>query len=619
MRISIIFALLLSFIAAPARAATLDYHDFALLPVQHGGRVKPLAGFAASELSQMHGSAHMGGMDATVWLAQVLFDPVSAMSAPLFHVENPDVRAMLDLPVRPANDYSFADIMPLLQANARLLDSLLKLDEKSLTPAQQDVLQIYDNAGLFAQTARSMTLVLPLSLDLPKAQAAQVKKDGGAHPDFRDYFRHLPEWLATLPKGKKHAPFTDDEITLGGAVQQIQMIGASSQENDLLRVIPAPWAHDGAWLAPWAVFHAGQGSPATAKQLALWHEMAVAYQGHDAAGWRKASRALLQVALARPDVRPDALRAEVFYNGFDPLGKAVIFYALGLALALSGFAVPRRFRRRAFFAAIGAVAAGAACHALAIGCRVYILERPPVGTLYESLLFVGLVCVAFGGVLEWRMRNGFGIFASAVAGIALLLMSQTFAKGEDTMSVLVAVLNTNFWLATHVLCITTGYGFGIVAALVAHVWLALRAFLKRDDDLTRQLMRGAYATSLIALMFTTVGTILGGIWADQSWGRFWGWDPKENGALLICLWLIWLLHGRISASMKEDVFAAGLALLNVVIGLSWLGVNLLSVGLHSYGFTNQAAFTLAALVVSELGFAGAALFLLRGRQDARPA
>jgi ABC-type transport system involved in cytochrome c biogenesis permease subunit len=262
--------------------------------------------------------------------------------------------------------------------------------------------------------------------------------------------------------------------------------------------------------------------------------------------------------------------------------------------------------------AVGAVGAGVLLHFITIASRIYILQRPPVGTLYESLLFVSLIAVLFGLFLEFRMRNNLGLLVATVAGSMLLFASQSFS-GDDTMSMLIAVLNTNFWLATHVLCITTGYGFGLVAGIIAHVYLIMGC-LRRDPDRTLQVLRGGYGTALIALLFTSLGTILGGIWADQSWGRFWGWDPKENGALLICLWLIWLLHSRISGHFHERGFAVGLALLNVVIALSWLGVNLLSTGLHSYGFTDKAAWVLAAFCAAEFLFAGVTWCVLWRRE-----
>ncbi|MGB1077004.1 MAG: cytochrome c biogenesis protein CcsA, partial [Bdellovibrionales bacterium] len=92
----------------------------------------------------------------------------------------------------------------------------------------------------------------------------------------------------------------------------------------------------------------------------------------------------------------------------------------------------------------------------------------------------------------------------------------------------------------------------------------------------------------------------GGVWADQSWGRFWGWDPKENGALLIVLWLVWLIHGKMSGHVKHVYYLAGLSFLSVIVALSWFGVNLLSVGLHSYGFIEGIALGLFTFCFVEI-------------------
>jgi ABC-type transport system involved in cytochrome c biogenesis permease subunit len=168
-----------------------------------------------------------------------------------------------------------------------------------------------------------------------------------------------------------------------------------------------------------------------------------------------------------------------------------------------------------------------------------------------------------------------------------------FAPEGDSLETLVAVLNTSFWLGTHVLCITAGYGLCLLTAGAAHLWL----FRRGGDGALFRLM---HRLSLAALLLTATGTALGGIWADQSWGRFWGWDPKENGALLIVLWLAWLQHGRVGALMSETAYASGMAALAVVVALSWFGVNLLGVGLHSYGFTSGIASGLAAFCAAEL-------------------
>jgi ABC-type transport system involved in cytochrome c biogenesis permease subunit len=137
-----------------------------------------------------------------------------------------------------------------------------------------------------------------------------------------------------------------------------------------------------------------------------------------------------------------------------------------------------------------------------------------------------------------------------------------------------------------------------MAAGLAHVYLGVKVF-KREARILKPIQNLLYKIVLFALLFTAVGTALGGIWADQSWGRFWGWDPKENGALLIVLWLIWILHGRMSGHLRNVAFAAMAAFLNIIVALAWFGVNLLSVGLHSYGFIDGIALALGAFCAIE--------------------
>jgi ABC-type transport system involved in cytochrome c biogenesis permease subunit len=150
------------------------------------------------------------------------------------------------------------------------------------------------------------------------------------------------------------------------------------------------------------------------------------------------------------------------------------------------------------------------------------------------------------------------------------------------------VLDTNFWLATHVTAITIGYGAGMFAALLANVYVVTKLLrVKRHDrDFHASLARMVYGVLCFGVIFATVGTILGGIWANESWGRFWGWDPKENGALLIVITELVILHARMGGILREELWVLATAFLGSVVAFSWWGVNLLGVGLHSYGFTS---------------------------------
>jgi ABC-type transport system involved in cytochrome c biogenesis permease subunit len=233
--------------------------------------------------------------------------------------------------------------------------------------------------------------------------------------------------------------------------------------------------------------------------------------------------------------------------------------------------------------------------------RIIISGRPPVTNLYSSAVFIAWTCVVVGLVLEYMFRLGFGNLVASVAGFLVLLVANSLANRGDTFTVMQAVLDTQFWLATHVVTIALGYAVTFVAGLLGLIYIIKGVFTRGlTPELGTTLTRMTYGTICFAMFFSLVGTVLGGLWADDSWGRFWGWDPKENGALIIVLWNAIVLHARVSR-MAQD---RGLALLavggNIVTAWSWFGVNELGKGLHSYGFTEGVLFFLGAFALSQL-------------------
>jgi len=186
-------------------------------------------------------------------------------------------------------------------------------------------------------------------------------------------------------------------------------------------------------------------------------------------------------------------------------------------------------------------------------------------------------------------------------GFATLIIAHHLALSGDTMEMLQAVLDTNLWLATHVVVVTSGYASMFVAGILAIIYI-MRGFFTRSltTEIARTLGRMVYGIVCFATLFSFVGTILGGIWADQSWGRFWGWDPKENGALLIVLWNAVTLHARWGGMVKERGLMAMAVFGNIITSFSWFGVNMLGIGLHSYGFMDKAFPWLVGFDISQV-------------------
>jgi ABC-type transport system involved in cytochrome c biogenesis permease subunit len=294
---------------------------------------------------------------------------------------------------------------------------------------------------------------------------------------------------------------------------------------------------------------------------------------------------------------------ETFYNHFAPFWYATFAYIFAFVLAATGMLGWRKPLHRAAFYVILVTCV---LHFFSLGARVMISGRPPVTNLYSSALFIGFGCVVFGIVYEAIYKIGIGSLFASVLGAATLWISTLLVNQGDTFKVLVAVLDTQFWLATHVTCITLGYSATFVAGILGLMHVIKNLFSTTDDSGNKEMIRMIYGTVSFGIFFSFVGTVLGGLWADDSWGRFWGWDPKENGALMIVIWNAMVLHARWDRMVGDR----GLAVLaiggNIVTSWSWFGVNELGVGLHSYGFTKGVWMALWCFWVSQFVIIGLA-------------
>jgi ABC-type transport system involved in cytochrome c biogenesis permease subunit len=233
--------------------------------------------------------------------------------------------------------------------------------------------------------------------------------------------------------------------------------------------------------------------------------------------------------------------------------------------------------------------------------RVLILMRPPLASLYETFVFVSWIIVILGTGLEILQKRNIGKLIASCGGLLFLIISDRYAVNGDTFGVIVAILNSGFWLTIHIVTISTGYAGFLISGLLGHVYLIQRTIGITDKN-TRSTFQTVYMFMILGLAFTVAGTVLGGMWADQAWGRFWGWDPKENGALLLILWGAAVIHAWKGNIIGPKMTAAGAVIGILLVMLTWIGVNLLGVGLHSYGFTYSGAGMLVAVFGFEFLF-----------------
>ena len=291
-------------------------------------------------------------------------------------------------------------------------------------------------------------------------------------------------------------------------------------------------------------------------------------------------------------------------------------YVLGFLLACASWlGWSSILRRSAFYVLLLALA----IHTFGLVSRMYLQERPPVTNLYSSAIFIGWGAVIVALILERIFRDGIGAACAGAIGFITLIIAHHLAGSGDTLEMLQAVLDTNIWLATHVVAITTGYSAMFLAGMLAMIYIIRGVFTRSlKKETADSLSRMTYGVVCFATLFSFVGTVLGGIWADQSWGRFWGWDPKENGAVLIVLWCAIILHARWGGFIRQRGLMIMAIFGNVVTSFSWFGVNMLGVGLHSYGFMQKAFPWLCGFIASQLALMIVAAMPLERWRSFRP-
>lgn len=297
------------------------------------------------------------------------------------------------------------------------------------------------------------------------------------------------------------------------------------------------------------------------------------------------------------------LMTEVIYMEYPWIGVTIALYGIALILFLVG-----RWNKTAFSVAIIAFIV----HTIILAMRCYILERPPVSNMFETVVYVPWV--AFLGALILRNRLAV-MTASAVAVVLLIILK--IANIQSNMENVQAVLDSQYWLIVHVLMVVGSYGLFALSGLLGHIYLisSLRApketpFQARTAAI---MLRALYFG--VALLIT--GTILGGVWAAESWGRFWDWDPKESWAFISsCIYLIWI-HAYTFRHIGNFGLAVGAITGLIAISFTWYGVNyILGTGLHSYGFGSGGEGAYFLYVFVEFAFLGA-VFLNKRLQKNR--
>jgi ABC-type transport system involved in cytochrome c biogenesis permease subunit len=434
-------------------------------------------------------------------------------------------------------------------------------------------------------------------------------------PDVTDFSAELEDYAASIDAGVKavRARETGESFDNQAFNRLLGHLSSFDQMSRMAYVRPIPpAAEDGAaedWNNVGAALMTSMQGGAVPDPVLQYARMAAAYAAGDSTAFNATLDSYSQWLQARDPRASNKGRAESAFNHAQLFYKATVIYVAALLGALAFWFWWNEGLRRC---AVWILAAAWVLHTVALVWRMVLEGRPPVTNLYSSAIFIGWGAVLLGLILERIYRDGIGIVVASLIGFSTLIIAHNLAIGGDTMEMMRAVLDTNFWLATHVVTITLGYSSMFVAGALALIYVLRGVFTASLKKSTAEgLARMVYGIVCFATLFSFVGTVLGGIWADQSWGRFWGWDPKENGALLIVLWCATILHARWGGLIKARGLMNMAIVGNIITSFSWFGVNMLGIGLHSYGFMDSAFRWLSLFIASQLAIIGIGLLPLR--------
>lgn len=543
-------------VASQAASETLHSHsewsflEAGKIPIQSGGRIKPLDSFARESVLFLTGRRSFQGWDPVDLLFSWVTAPGVWEETPFIRIGHKDVRKQI-LVDEGRKYFSPKELF----GNLALMQYAQNLGQKGATvpnpkvsskadPRQEELNRVVQRLSLFRTIASGEAWsVIPV-------EGSELGKDSGSR------------W-STL-------------------AAQLDSQGNSIREKfaELVRA-----------------YYVGDQD--------LFERMAIA------------TRKAVEAKMEGFDSRAQRLRdAEILYNRLQPFFWCWVLYLCAALLLSFGSLSPWAMRLGTTLAGLTFV-----LHSFGFALRCYVAGRPPVTNMYESVIWVSFGVMLFAFILfalDRRQKLLLAV-ASAVSGFALVSADASPTLLDPGIHPLVPVLRSNYWLTIHVLTITLSYAAFALTLGLANV--ALFQYLRGMRRFSTPSMFARiskinlvnYRVMAIGVVLLAAGTILGGVWADYSWGRFWGWDPKEVWALIALLTYLALLHARYAGWVGQFGFAAWTVVSFLTVLMAWYGVNfVLGVGLHSYGFASGgqawvAGFT--ALNLAYVAFVGFVIFI----------
>jgi len=570
------------------------------LPIQSDGRVKPLSTYSRFLLLRLSGKTSIKRLDgktlsSTEWFLDCLFYPEAAKKYPVFIIQDETVLENLGIEGhgKKRDRYAYNE---LVVARNKLMDEAQKYSQ--ITPAQrtrihEQTLYLADNILVFEELLGFLDFTrfefsIPrdsmLSEFFPDKNNVSLVEIVKQFPDIKKKLREISQ---TMDKEQVRKELETIRNLLG---EVNELVHASEH----FTVLPPSDTAQDKWMSSIdSIIPVFDPSTDTVPDMSIFFLFNQLVQERD--NREQFQKTFLQLAnniIQKAETRGEYKKIPIevlYYKGKFLFYSQWIFFLAVVITAIWWLSIDNKYLK---LSVISVNTIALLLLIMAITLRCIIRGRPPVTTLYETILFSTAVAVILAFIMEWLRKDGISLSLASFLGLLGLFIANRYemVEGTDTMPSLVAVLDTNFWLTAHVTTIVIGYGAGLLASAFGHIWILGRLLKVKGNDVEfyNRLSQGIYGIICFCFFFSLVGTVLGGIWALQSWGRFWGWDPKENGALLIVLWCLIVIHANLGRMLGPAGRAWGSVILGIVVSFSWWGVNLLGVGLHSYGFTRGA-------------------------------
>jgi cytochrome c-type biogenesis protein CcsB len=457
-------------------------------------------------------------------------------------------------------------------------------------------------------------------LELIEFRDLQAKNELGLAAERRWYSLAELQANSKLSAAREeiHKQLRAEEELQGTQLKIQELLGKmntvqSTIDGSLITAVPNPAGMEQPWGSFADLTHADT-VPMVAEAKSAVADLRTAMASNDTSKFQQAAITTRQ-QLARIGAVPEEVDMvrEIRYNKSHPFRKAWMLYLAGLAVLAF---VKAEGRSTGYWAGFSLIASGFLMHIYGFYMRCSIAGRPPVTNMYESVIWVAFGAVLFAFILEMVSPKRWYLMSAAAGAIVCLILADILPTVLDpSIRPLTPVLRSNFWLTIHVLSITLGYAGFLLALGLGHIVLWKSATRPEESDKISSLHDALYRALQVGVLLLAAGTILGGVWANYSWGRFWGWDPKEVWALIALLGYLAILHGRHAGWLRKFGIAAWSIIAFQGVLMAWYGVNfVLGAGLHSYGFGTGGRSYVGIYVLCEIAFVLWATWKHRGHQ-----